>query len=344
MCPDDVHGAGGANPVLVEVTRGGAVESRHRGAAAVVRADGTVAAAWGDIGAAVFPRSAIKSVQALPLVETGAADTFDVSDAELALACASHAGEPEHVERVAAWLARLGLGPDDLACGPQWPRRDADAHAMARAGQTPSPLHNNCSGKHTGFLATALHKGEPTRGYAEPTHPVQQRVLGVFEQMSGTDLGAAPCGIDGCSAPTWAMPLGNLALAMARLAAPDDLPPARARAARRVFAAMTAHPYLVAGTDRYCTTVMQAGAGALMVKTGAEGVYCAALPAHGLGIALKCDDGATRAAEVTMTALLLHLDLAAGALKARLEALARPDITNWRGVAVGDVRTAGPLA
>ena len=335
---------GAANPVLVEVTRGGAVESRHRGCAAVVRADGQVIAAWGDVAAEVFPRSAIKPLQALPLIETGAAEAFAVSDAEIALACASHNGEAAQVARVTDWLARIGLGIGDLECGAQWPRWDRDSHALVRRGESPTPATNNCSGKHAGFLTTALHKREPTAGYTDPAHPVQQRVLGVFEQMSGARMTGAPCGVDGCSAPTWAMPIGNLAMAMAQLAAPDELPPARAAAARRVHGAMTTHPDLVAGADRYCTEVMTAGAGALLVKTSAEGVYCGALLDYGLSIALKCDDGASRASELIMTALLLHLELAEGDLKKRLEALARPVITNWRGLHVGEARPAGPLA
>jgi len=160
------------NPIAVEVTRGEAVESRHRARAAVVGADGRIVAAWGDIGRPIYPRSAVKPLEALALVETGAAERFAVTDAELALACASHGGEPDHVGRVGTWLSRMGLGPDDLACGPHTAMSEAEARRMARAGETPSRLHNNCSGKHAGFLATALHGDEPTVGYELPDHPV----------------------------------------------------------------------------------------------------------------------------------------------------------------------------
>ncbi|MCB2103059.1 MAG: asparaginase, partial [Rhodobacterales bacterium] len=196
-----------ANPVVVEVLRGGHVESRHRGAAIAVRADGHVALSWGDVDRPVFPRSAIKPLQALPLIETGAADAFGLDEAEIALACASHNGEPLHTDRVAAWLARLGLSEADLECGAHWPKHEPAAHDLARAGAAPSALHNNCSGKHAGFLTTAVHRGEPTAGYVHRHHPVQQRVMGVMEQMCGLDLSAAPCGIDGCSIPTFALPL-----------------------------------------------------------------------------------------------------------------------------------------
>jgi len=173
------------NPIVVDVTRGDAVESRHRAAAMVVGADGRIVAAWGDIDRPIFPRSAVKPLQALALIETGAAERFAVTDAELALACASHGGEPDHVGRVGAWLSRMGLGPDDLACGPHTAMSEAEARRMARAGETPSRLHNNCSGKHAGFLAAALHLGEPVAGYERPDHPVQRRVLATLTEMGG---------------------------------------------------------------------------------------------------------------------------------------------------------------
>ena len=288
----------GANPVLVEVTRGDMVESRHRGAAAVVDSEGRVVFSAGDVEALIYGRSAIKPLQALALVETGAAEAFDCSDAEIALACASHDAEPFHVAGVKAWLERMGLSADDLECGAHRPDDRDAADALIRAGQEPSSLHNNCSGKHAGFLAVAKILSVPTKGYIEYSHPVQQTLLGIMEMMSGLDLRGAPRGIDGCGIPQIAMPLGNIALAMARMAEPDDQPERRQKAAARVLQSMERHPEMVAGTHRYCTKVMQATKGRALIKTGAEGVYCGVIPELGLGLCVKIDDGGTRAAEV----------------------------------------------
>jgi len=333
------------NPILVEVTRGDLVESVHRGRVAVVDVTGKVALQWGDTATPVFPRSAIKAIQALPLVETGAADAFALSDAEIAIACASHSGEARHVETVRNWLDRIGLSETHLECGAHWPRHHQPTlHAMLRAGETPGDVHNNCSGKHSGMLTTAHHLGEPLTGYTKPTHPVQQRVLGVLEQMCGLDLGSAPRGTDGCSIPTVAIPLGNLALGMARFADPgDEVPPARAAAVRRIAAAMAAHPEMVAGTGRYCSAVIAATKGRALVKTGAEGVFCAALPALGLGVALKCEDGARRGSEAMMTAILLRLGVLDAATARSIDRALPEPIVNWNGRLVGEVRAAGPL-
>ncbi len=327
-----------ASPVLVEVTRGAAVESRHRGIVAVADAAGAIVAAWGDAGRAVFPRSAVKPLQALPLIETGAAGGFALGDAEIALACASHNGEPEHVAGIGAWLERVGLAAGDLECGPQAPMDREAALARARAGDAPLALTNTCSGKHAGFLTTARHLGEETAGYIKTGHAVQRRVAETLAEVAGCDLAAAPVGTDGCGIPTIAMPLAAVARAMARLAAPDNLAPTRAAAARRIVAAMTAHPGLVAGRGRYDTVAMEAGRGAFAVKTGAEGVHAAILPRQGLGCALKIEDGAARAAEVAMTALLRHLGAIDDHAEAELADYLERPLINWAGKRVGVIR------
>ena len=332
--------AEGPNPVVVEVTRGGVVESRHRGAAAVVDADGALVAAWGDVDWPVFPRSAVKPIQAIPLLETGAADRFAVTDEELALACASHGGAPEHVRVVAHWLFRIGLGPEFLVCGPHPPICEAAAAALARAGQAPSSLHNNCSGKHAGFLTTALQLGAPTAGYGAPDHPVQRRVRQALAEMGGVDLRQSAEGVDGCGVPVIAMPVSAIARAFAALADPDRLSPRRAAAARRIVAVMTAHPYLVASRGRFETVVMQACAGAVIVKGGAEGVCAAALPGEGLGIAIKIDDGAKRAEETAMAALLARFASLDGRGRAALDAYLDRPVANAAGARVGTVRLA----
>ncbi|UCH72840.1 MAG: asparaginase [Rhodospirillales bacterium] len=333
-----VAGPAGANPILVEVTRGPMVESRHRGSAVVVDTRGKVVAAWGNHDRPVYPRSAVKPLQAIPLVETGAAAAFGLGDSEIALACASHGGEPRHVATVTAWLQNIGRGIGDLECGPQWPSHEDSAHALAAAGEAPTAVHNNCSGKHAGFLATAVHMGEETGGYVRIEHPVQQRILGTLEAMCGLDLSEAPRGIDGCAIPTIAIPLENLAYGMAGFGAPDEFSPGRADACRRIAAAMAAEPFMVAGTDRYCTAVMRVTGHAALVKTGAEGVFCAALPELGLGAALKCDDGTKRAAEVMMSAVLRQLGVLTAEMEAALADWITLPVTNRNGARVGEAR------
>lgn len=337
---DHPHNAvGAADPVLVEVTRGDMVESRHRGAAAIVDSNGRVISAWGDIEAPVYSRSALKPIQAIPLIESGAAEAFGLGDAEIALACASHGGEKRHTETVAAWLAKIGLSADDLECGPQVPTHAPTAEAMLLAGETPSNLHNNCSGKHTGFLSVAVHKGEKTKGYIRLDHPVQQRILGVLEQLTDMNLGPAPKGIDGCGIPVIGVPLGRLALAVARLAKPATLPKPRIAAIARIRKAMATEPFMVAGSGRFCTRVMQALGERAVVKTGAEGVYIAILRDKGWGIALKIADGGTRASEAALAALLKRSGVFDDALE---QALATP-ILNRAGLEVGQVRAAASL-
>lgn len=328
------------NPVLVEITRGERVESCHRGCAAVVANDGTVVAAWGDVEQPVFPRSAVKPLQVLPLLETGAAERYQVSDEEIALACASHGGEPEHVERVAAWLVRLGLKPDSLVCGPHLPLSEAASRAVIRHGEEPSRLHNNCSGKHAGFLTTALHLREPLTGYAGPVHPVQLRVRRVLSHMGGVELPEDARGVDGCGVPTVAMPLVALARAMARLAAPEREGRLRAEALRRVTSAMTSHPSLVGGRGRFDSVVMAASGGSIIVKGGAEGVHAAALLHHGIGIAVKIDDGAKRAAEPAMAALLSRFAEPDDTLNGSLAPYTRTAMRNTTGARIGVLRVA----
>ena len=333
-----------ANPVLAEVWRGSMVESLHRGAAVIAYADGRIEAAWGDIDQPVFPRSAVKPLQAIALVESGAADAFDVNDRELALACASHNGEPVHVETAAAWLERLGLTPGDLECGSHWPLDEEAARALAAGGGTPDGLHNNCSGKHSGFLTLARHRGWPTAGYVQAEHPVQQTITALLADMYGLDLEAAPLGIDGCSIPTWGVPLENMALAMARFAAADGLAPTRAAAVRRIAQAMARHPYLVAGRGRFNTALLEACAGRVIAKVGAEGSYIAALPGRGIGIAVKCDDGAKRAAQVVMTALLSRTGALDDTARHRLAAAHPPALYNANRIETGEIRPAEEMA
>lgn len=326
------------DPLWVEVTRGDRVESRHRVNAVVVDTEGRVVFRAGDPTMAVYPRSAIKPIQALALVESGAAEAEGCSDAEVALACASHTGEAQHVDIVAAWLARVGLSERDLECGSHLPTNWDATVRLVRAGQQPSQLHNNCSGKHSGFLTLARHQNWQTRGYIDYAHPVQQRVLGVIESMCGLDLADAPRAIDGCGIPTIAVPLANLALAMARLGVPDDQPERRQAACARVRRAMSAHPQLTSGTGTFPTRVMAQTAGRALVKGGAEGVFAGSFPELGLGAALKAEDGAPRAADAAMAYLLTRIEVLSDEDSAALADLLDTPVVNRAGRTVGRIR------
>jgi len=330
--------------VLVEVTRGDRIESSHRGAVAVIDADGAIVFETGNIDIPVFPRSAVKAIQALPLLETGAADQVGLTDAELALACASHSGEPDHATAAASMLRKAGRDSSCLECGSHWPLGVDAAHALAASGERPSALHNNCSGKHAGFICTACVIGVDPEGYVGPNHPVMRAVTAALAEVTGTVLDSADHATDGCSIPAYAIPLRSLALGFARFGTGHGFGPARATAAQRIRAAVAAHPFMVAGTGRFDTELMTAFGARAFVKTGAEGVYCAALPDLGLGLAIKCDDGAGRAAQVVTATLLRHFlrpeDEPAASV---LDQLARPELRNWNGIRVGEIRRAGPL-
>lgn len=326
------------NPVVVEVTRGGLVESRHRGALAIVDRSGSLTTAIGDVSAPVYPRSAIKLMQALPLVESGAAERFGLTDAEIALTVSSHNGEAEHVAAARAILAKAGLSETALECGPQLPARDEDRCALLTRGEPAGRIHNNCSGKHAGMLAAAVHLGLDPSGYVRRDHPLQARIRQTMVEMTGTALTEHRCGIDGCSVPTWAAPLEAWARAFAHVATGEHLPEVRRRAVERIRRAVAAHPFMVAGSGRFCTRIMEATGPAVFVKTGAEGVFCAALPERGLGVALKIDDGASRASETLMAAVLARLARLDERARVVIDQLARPAVTDRNGTPAGEMR------
>jgi L-asparaginase II len=329
-----------ANPILVEATRGGMVESFHRGRYVVMKADGTVIEQGGDIDALMYPRSAIKPLLALPLIESGAADAFALEDKHIALACSSHNGEEQHAQTVAAWLEKIGLSVDALECAPHYSLSLNSAIKQAADHVKLTKAHNNCSGKHSGFLSTAMHLGEDPKGYIDEAHPVQQRLIRVLEEMGDCDLSSTPRGIDGCGIPVIGMRLRDLGLAMARMADPADLSPERQNAVERVRKGCATAPFMVAGTGRFCTAIMEECGEDALVKVGAEGVYCAAFPKQGLGVALKVDDGAQRGAEVAMGALLRRHGVIDDARAEKLKAHLTPVLTNWAGKYAGDMRPA----
>lgn len=331
------------NPVLVETVRGNWVESIHRGSVAVRDAEDNTILGLGDPSHPVLPRSAIKSLQALALFRSGAVDRFDLDDETIAMACASHLGEPEHIAVVTRTLEKLGLSVADLECGAHPPSSPAARRALAAAGGTPSAVHNNCSGKHAGMLADALALGVPAKDYVKREHPVQKLVRTCVEDVIGTDLSEDACGTDGCSIPTWAAPLDAFATGFARMATGKGLPEDLAKPARRIFAAATAHPFLVRGTDAFDTEAMTAFSGRLMVKIGAEGVYCGAVIDKGLGFALKIDDGNMNAAECAVANLLLAIAEPNEAERATLMKWAQRTNSNWRGIEVGEMRGAAGI-
>jgi L-asparaginase II len=324
-------------PVVIEITRGPVVESRHEGIAALVKPDGKVVESWGDIDAAVMPRSAVKPIQAIPLVESGAVERFSLGNEHMALACASHNGEARHVETVRSWLAKVGLSDSDLECGAHASRLVWRVEELARANAPLTSASSNCSGKHSGFLTTAVQHGEPTKGYIRYDHPVQKRVRSVLGELAGLDGDSLPYGTDGCGIPTLAFPLRNLARAMAVMADPSGLSSKRAEAIGRLRSAMNAEPFMVAGTDRFCSRLNGKLGGTIQAKGGAEGVYCCMLPTLGLGLALKIWDGAGRASEVAAATILERLGLLPASER---DAIVHPPVKNVVGLLVGEVRPA----
>lgn len=318
---------------LIELWRGGRRESIHFGHAVICDRHGVVEA-WGDPATVIYPRSSCKMMQALPLVESGAADRAGLTPRHLALACGSHSGADLHVSLVRDWLGALGMAEPDLRCGSHMPR-DRDArYALIRADEAPCQFHNNCSGKHAGFLTLNRElRGGPD--YVDPGHAVQRVVKAAFEEVTGE---VSPgYGIDGCSAPNHACSLEALARAMAEFATPRT--DGRGKAMTRLVEAMRSHSDLVAGEGRACTTLMRAMGGEVVVKTGAEGVFTAILPRQGFGIAIKILDGASRASEAALVAILVHLGVLDGRDPAVQDHLGRP-LRNCRGYPAAQLRTA----
>jgi len=335
-------------PLLV-VTRGGRVESVHRGSVAVVAADGRLLAAAGDPLQPVFLRSAAKPFQLTPFLAAGGERRYRLSTEEIAVAAASHGGEPFHTRTVLALLARGGFSVDDLHCGAHAPMREETARSLAFRHEKPNALHNNCSGKHAAMLLACRLFGNDPASYWRKDHPLQRRILEVVSRMTGVEEDRIPLGVDGCSVPVYQVPLYNLALSYSRLVGPR-LPGESARefaARRRIVGAMTGAPEMVAGTGRFTTSVMREFGGDLLAKEGAEGVYAvgvpsrlaAALPVNGaVGIALKIEDGAERGRDAVTVEVMRQLGLAGGSRLGRLRRLARRPVRNVRGEVVGGMK------
>lgn len=338
------------NPILAEALRGGIVESFHRGALAVVDADGAVRHQLGDIQRPIFARSAVKVLQALPLVESGAAEQLALSDEELAIACASHGGQEVHARTSAAMLAKAGVDVAALECGAHWPYNEEATRALVLRGEQPSALHNNCSGKHAGFVCLGCRisgRDDPRgflAGYVKPEHPVMREVTAALQASTGFDLDRTARGTDGCSIPTYAIPLTNLAHAFARVATGIGLRDGHAHAARRLRQAVARAPLLVGGQGRFDSRVMERLGERVFCKVGAEAVYCAALPEQGLGVAIKMDDGNNaRGAEVVMAAVIEALVRLSDDEHNFMRGFSDATLKNWNGLQVGALRAAAVL-
>ncbi len=339
-----------ASAPLVEVRRGSITESRHRGHVAFVDGNGKLVAHLGTPDSVTYLRSSAKPFQALPLVASGAADRFGFSEEEIALACASHSGEPIHTRVVASMLRKLGLETEALKCGIHEPFSAVETRRLRELGESPNVLQNNCSGKHAGMLALALHLGAPIETYFEPDHPVQIAIRETIVRLSGCSERDLAVGVDGCGVPVFGMPIRTMALMYARLVSPVDFDEATRRVCERITTAMLNHPELIGGTtDRLDTEMMKAAAGRLISKVGAEGVYtvgvlpCAAWP-DGLGLALKIEDGDDfRARPTVVIQALSQLGVLSGDALAAVARFACFPVTNRRGDVVGEVRPAFTL-
>ncbi len=333
----------GLYELLVEVTRNDIVESRHFGAAVVCDYKGSVLKSWGDINQLVFPRSALKPVLAIHLVESGASNHFNLGDAELSLACSSHQGEEMHQKLVTSWLHRLGLNEQNLACGPVLPENTESAHRLLIKGQQGCRIHHNCSGKHTGLLTTAQYLQLAVEDYHLVEHPLQQTSLDIISDLAGIDLRLYPMGIDGCGLPAPTMPLYQLAYTMARFAKPVDLSESRAKAIYRLHRAIINEPLYIAGHGTLVSELNEVAKGSVLAKTGAEGIIIAALPEQGMGIAVKIADGSSRPRSVALLAILQQLDVLTDTMKQQLFDHIAPKILNSNGLHVGDIRPADNL-
>lgn len=318
------------NPIIAEITRGSIIESVHRGAFVVTDNSGTVILTAGDIDKPIYTRSAAKAFQCLPVIESGAADHFNFSAEEIALCCSSHDGEPDHVRVALQILQKIGVDEICYECGAHWPLSRKAAYQLVRDGAECRQIHNCCSGKHAGMLALAKYLGVDSKDYVTLAHPVQQTIAKAMSAICDFDLTTAQVAIDGCSVPTWAVPLRNTAMGYARLSDSD--------AGRRIISAVRSHPFMIAGAAGFDSRVMSA-IPRLFMKFGAEGVYCGTIAHAGLGFAMKCDDGAKRSVGVAVAHMLSKLDVWEKDEVEKLNSFAHESIRNWRKLETGELRS-----
>jgi L-asparaginase II len=325
---------------LVEVRRGSQVESIHRGAVAVVDRVGRIRYQAGPVEMATYFRSAAKPLQALPLVESGGADALGLSDEELAVTCGSHAGEPAHLRAVRGILSKAGLDESALRCGTHPPGHNESAAALIRQGLTPSPIHNNCSGKHAGMLAASRHRGWPTESYLAPEHPLQREIAGIVATCCGMSSGVLPSATDGCGVPTFFATLRQVARCYAVLADPRDLPDRRRAAVARIAGAMRGHPPMIGGAGRLATELQARLGDRLVCKSGAEALFGIGLVGERWGIAVKIEDGNARAMGPAVVEVLRQLGVISPPEAEKLASFHHPAVRNHHGWDVGDMRPA----
>ncbi|HEY1045727.1 MAG TPA: asparaginase [Bacteroidia bacterium] len=280
-----------SNPILVEVTRGGVLESFHRGVICIVDKDDKVVFEKGDIKQLCYPRSALKFFQQIPLMISGAVEHFGFTEKEIALFCGSHNGEAAHVETVRSILDKIGLDETYLQCGPQMPTLRDDQYALIKSDLPPLRIHNNCSGKHAGFLAYCVYKNYSTTDYIDPNHPLHLEILDVISDFHRYPKDKIKQGIDGCSAPIFAFPVYNQAVAYKNLICPESFGSEIAKACNTLVDAIVNYPEMIAGRKRYCTDLMRFSEGKLIGKTGADGIYSLGIRSKNLGVCIKVDDG-----------------------------------------------------
>jgi L-asparaginase II len=329
------------SPFRVEVLRGSVVESQHQVMAVVVDERGSPIRFWGNINYLTYPRSAIKMLQALPLLESGAAEAFGFEDKHICLICSSHRGEKNHILGLAEIMKKAGIREDQLICGGHWPAHEATAHELIRRSGQPTPIMNNCSGKHCGIIATCLHLKENPEAYEKYTHPAQVRLRKVLSEVMHFDYERAHHGVDGCGIPTYAVPLQNLAVGMLALINPKEKA-SRQMAAKRIIEAVRSEAFYLSGSDDFTSDIIQRTQGRCIIKNGAEGVFCGVIPEKGWAFALKVADGAPRAAQAATGFLLQRLGVLKEDEIAALTKYLEPKIKNWKGLDVGHLRVRMP--
>ncbi len=326
------------NPVLVDVVRNGVVESCHRGSAVVVDNAGNVVYSIGDADRSIYPRSAIKPIQALPIIESGAATKFQLSLKEISLSCASHNSENIHVDTVSQWLNRIDLGIENLECGKAFPSYQKAAHQLIKEGKDSSKAHHNCSGKHSGMLTLARHLMPEVQGYSAHSHKVQQTWMQTMSELIDEDVSKMHWEQDGCGLPAIYMPMQKLALAFARFSEPEKQSDTRGAAMKKIIEALTEHPEMIAGSERCCSAVIKETQGKIITKLGAEAVYAGVIPHLNLGFALKIDDGSIRGCEVALGALLNKMNTLSADENLRLKDFFNPAIKNSLNHVTGEMR------
>lgn len=341
-----------ANPILAKNMRfidgnSAWVENIHRGAFCLIDAGGKITKSAGDIKTPIFPHSAIKSMQAMALFASGAVEKFSLDKKDIALSCASHNGDVIHIEGVQRFLKKIGCSVDDLECGVHVPLGKGARKVFFATGEPLSAIYNACSGKHAGMLAVARALGVATKGYSEPSHEVQQLVQYCIEQVIGQDLKGDRCAVDGCSVPTFAAPLESFALGFARMSSGSGLSVELANAAKQIFSAGAEYPILIRGESYLDSDLIAAFNGRLMIKNGAEGVYCGVLHSNNkeknIGFALKIDDGNLQVSEVVVANILLNFANANEQEEKILRQYCSKQLKNWRNISVGEIISASDL-